>query len=147
MKAKICDWWISPNYVLLILVGHCCGGEGVLENRLGVVMIDWGRVCELRDEIGADDFAEVVQLFLEETEKVVKALGDDKSAEAVESGLHFLKGSALSLGFRDLAALCQTGEKAAATGRSDAIDLGLVAIVYERSKAAFAAGQRDMNAA
>lgn len=110
-------------------------------------MIDWARVHELRNEIGAEDFAEVVQLFLEETEKVVTALGEDTSARAIESGLHFLKGSALSLGFRDLAVLCQTGEKAAATGRSDAVDLGLVAIVYERSKAVFAAGQRDMNAA
>jgi len=26
-------------------------------------MIDWGRVRELRDEIGMEDFAEVIQLF------------------------------------------------------------------------------------
>ena len=37
-------------------------------------MIDWTRVKELQDEIGADDFAEVVQLFLEETDAVVERL-------------------------------------------------------------------------
>lgn len=117
------------------------------ENRLGVIMIDWGRVCELRDEIGTEDFAEVVQLFLEETERVVKTLGKDKSANAIESALHFLKGSALNLGFRDLAALCQIGEKAAAMGRCETIDLGQVVVIYERSKKAFTAGQQATNAA
>ena len=29
-------------------------------------MIDWARVSELRDEVGAEDFDEVVELFLEE---------------------------------------------------------------------------------
>ena len=29
-------------------------------------MIDWPRVKELKDEIGAEDFGEVVDLFLEE---------------------------------------------------------------------------------
>jgi hypothetical protein len=29
-------------------------------------MIDWDRVQELRDEIGAEAFGEVVELFLEE---------------------------------------------------------------------------------
>ena len=29
-------------------------------------MIDWQRVNELRDEVGAEDFEEVVDLFLEE---------------------------------------------------------------------------------
>lgn len=110
-------------------------------------MIDWGRVCELRDEIGAEDFAEVVQLFLEETEKVANKLGNDTSPHAVESALHFLKGSALNLGFRDLAALCQIGEKAAAAGRSDTVDLSQVVAVYERSKRAFVAGQNAEDAA
>ena len=31
-------------------------------------MITWSRVDELADEIGADDFAEVVALFLDEVE-------------------------------------------------------------------------------
>ena len=31
-------------------------------------MIEWDRVAELRDEVGAEDFAEVVELFLDEVE-------------------------------------------------------------------------------
>jgi HPt (histidine-containing phosphotransfer) domain-containing protein len=110
-------------------------------------MIDWDRVCELRDEIGTEDFAEVVQLFLEETDEVAKKIGKDRDPQALESELHFLKGSALNLGFRDLAALCQIGEKAAATGQGANVDLAKVVAVYEKSKATFAAGQNAENAA
>ena len=34
-------------------------------------MIDWERVRELRSEIGADDFAEVVEMFLSEADEAV----------------------------------------------------------------------------
>lgn len=37
-------------------------------------MINWKRVNELRDEIGPEDFAEVVELFLEEVEQVIDKL-------------------------------------------------------------------------
>lgn len=110
-------------------------------------MIDWGRVCELRDEIGAEDFAEVVQLFLEEADEVAENIGSNKSPQAIESALHFLKGSALNLGFRELAALCQIGEKAAAAGKCDNIDLAQVVALYERSKITFTAGQNAESAA
>lgn len=110
-------------------------------------MIDWGRVRELRDEIGAEDFAEVVQLFLEETDEVAERLGSHMPENDVESALHFLKGSALNLGFKDLANLCQAGEKAAALSKFDVIDLNQVVAIYERSKTAFDLGQKSENAA
>lgn len=110
-------------------------------------MIDWGRVHELRDEIGAEDFAEVVQLFLEESDNVTKNMGKDRTPQALESALHFLKGSALNLGFKDLAALCQIDEKAAAAGQCDRIDLVHVVAIYEKSKIAFNAGQKAETAA
>ncbi len=110
-------------------------------------MIDWNRVNELRHEIGADDFDEVVQLFLEETDEVIAGIGYDRSAQALESALHFLKGSALNLGFRKLAALCQTGEKAAAAGDYTSIDPAALIAVYEASKRAFKAGQNAEDAA
>ncbi|WP_442970022.1 hypothetical protein [Roseovarius sp. ZX-A-9] len=37
-------------------------------------MIDWSRVAELRSEIGAEDFDEVVELFLEEVEAEISVL-------------------------------------------------------------------------
>lgn len=102
-------------------------------------MIDWARVSELRFEIGAEDFAEVVSLFLDEADEVVANLPEATSAKALESALHFLKGSALNLGFSDLAAICQDGESRAAVGGSS-INVASVAMIYEASKAAFEAG-------
>jgi hypothetical protein len=37
-------------------------------------MIDWKRVEELKEEIGADGFAEVADMFLDEAEGAVQAL-------------------------------------------------------------------------
>jgi len=36
-------------------------------------MIDWKRVAELREEIGADGFVEVADMFLDEAEGAVRA--------------------------------------------------------------------------
>ena len=44
--------------------------------RLESEMIDWARVSELRDEVGAEDFDEVVELFLEEVDEAIAALRD-----------------------------------------------------------------------
>lgn len=102
-------------------------------------MIDWARVAELRDEIGAEDFVEVVLLFLEEADEVVAKLPGCADAASLEAALHFLKGSALNLGFRTLARLCQDGERLAATGDTT-IDRAAVAQAYDASKAEFDAG-------
>lgn len=102
-------------------------------------MIDWDRVGELRSEIGAEDFAEVVTLFLDEADETVANLPETAGAKPIENALHFLKGSALNLGFSDLAQICQEGERRAAAGES-AIDLVRVATSYHASKVAFEAG-------
>jgi HPt (histidine-containing phosphotransfer) domain-containing protein len=103
-------------------------------------MIDWKRVEELRDEIGADGFAEVADMFLEEAEGAVRALLRGIPAEEVEGQLHFLKGSALNLGLSELAAICQDGERSAAVGEAALVDVSLVASVYRASRAAFLGG-------
>lgn len=102
-------------------------------------MIDWARTTELRAEIGADDFDEVVALFLDEADEVIARLPTCASAKAMEDALHFLKGSALNLGFAELAALCQEGERQAAAGVAGQ-DTARVAACYHASKAALAAG-------
>lgn len=103
-------------------------------------MIDWSRVQDLRDEIGADAFAEVVELFLEEVDTEIDKLRQRATTLDLEGQLHFLKGSALNLGFAAFSDLCHRGEQAAATGRSDTINLPEVLLCYERSKSAFLAG-------
>lgn len=100
-------------------------------------MIDWDQVRELRHEIGADDFAEVIHLFLDEVEEALTRLKSADTPRNIEEGLHFLKGSALNLGFRRLGDICQAWEQAAATGHVDSIDLARLREVYETSKREF----------
>ncbi len=111
------------------------------------MLIDWTRVRDLRSEIGADDFAEVVDMFLEEADEVVGRLSADAGAHVVECDLHFLKGSALNLGFAELAQLCQQGERFAAAGNTDATDLDQVRASYQRSRATFLDEDQSSNAA
>jgi histidine phosphotransfer protein HptB len=103
------------------------------------MMIDWERVKELRGEIGAEDFAEVAAMFLEEADEAVARLQPGLTAKAMEADLHFLKGAALNLGFSALSGLCQEGERRAAGGDTD-VDLETVKGTYFASKAAYEAG-------
>lgn len=100
-------------------------------------MIDWARLDELREEIGEDDLADVVALFLEEADEVVLRLSPAMTDPELEGQLHFLKGSALNLGLADLATLCQDGERKAAHGLGSTVDLPAIMSVYEASKIAF----------
>lgn len=110
-------------------------------------MIDWSRVEELRTEIGADDFAEVVEIFLEEVEEAIDAIRGEVPTDKIESKLHFLKGSALNLGFSEFSTLCQAGETAAAQGEYKKISLSDVIRSYEHSKAEFLRALPNVSAA
>jgi len=110
-------------------------------------MIDWSRVEDLRSEIGIADFMEVVDLFLEETDGSVDRLAAGLAPAAVEGELHFLKGSALNLGFGALAALCQDGERCASGGHSASVELERIVQCYAQSKQAFLAGLARLDAA
>jgi HPt (histidine-containing phosphotransfer) domain-containing protein len=100
-------------------------------------MIDWCQVARLRDEVGAEDFEEVVALFMEEVQEIVDKIEASPDPASLESDMHFLKGSALNLGFRDLSARCSEGEKTAARGEPDQVDLSGVLQSYATSKAMF----------
>ncbi|SFL78907.1 Hpt domain-containing protein [Shimia aestuarii] len=100
-------------------------------------MINWKRVEELRDEIGAEDFNEVVELFLDEVEEVIERLQTQPDLGRLEADLHFLKGSALNLGFHAFSLLCQAGEVAAASGKAETVDLAKTIQSFFDSKAEF----------
>ncbi len=104
-------------------------------------MICWNRVNELRDEVGNDDFLEVVEIFLEEVDEVMERLRQDPDPSTYEAELHFLKGSALSLGFSALADLCSQGEKQSQGPDRDSIDLGAVIQTFGASRREFNNGQ------
>lgn len=100
-------------------------------------MIDWNRLRELREEVGADDFDEVIELFLDEVDTVINTLRAFPDPVGLENDLHFLKGSALSLGFRRFSDVCQTFEHAAAQGNTDQVDLKELLTCYDSSRDMF----------
>lgn len=100
-------------------------------------MIDWDRVEELRDEVGAEDFDEIALLFLQEVDEVGARLAGTPDPATLEADLHFLKGSALNLGFARLGALCSEGERLAAAG--SAVALGPLLACYADSRRQFLA--------
>ena len=103
-------------------------------------MIDWDRVKELKEEIGEEDFAEVVEMFISEVDEVIERLKTQPDPDSYEADLHFLKSSALNLGFADLASLCQDGERRSAAGGADTVTLAPIFECYTSSKSAFEAG-------
>jgi len=110
-------------------------------------VIDWNRVAELRDEVGAEDFDEVVELFLAEVEEELSQLEDSPDTAAMETRLHFLKGSALNLGFKAFSDLCESGETASRIGEAGKVDTEEVEACYQASKSEFLAKLRQIAAA
>jgi histidine phosphotransfer protein HptB len=110
-------------------------------------MVDWARVRELQDEIGAEDFGEVVNLFLEEADSVVEQLLAAPELTQIEGLLHFLKGSSVNLGLATLARMCADGERRSAAGNPQDVDLAAVAACYARSKDEFLSGLDKQHAA
>lgn len=102
-------------------------------------MIDWAQVDELRDEMGSA-FAELVDAFLEEVDDGITRVDPKSDAESQASALHFLKGAALNLGFRDFAAMCSEGEDNANHWRLPAVDGDALCRCYQQSRAEFLSG-------
>lgn len=111
------------------------------------VMISWDRVNELCEEVGPEDFLEVVDIFLEEVDEVIGRLQTSPNPAEYETDLHFLKGSALNLGFDGLANLCGTGEVQARDGQLDAIQIPPIIEIYMASKSVFLAEHKARTAA
>lgn len=109
--------------------------------------VDWARVAELKAEFGADGFAEVLNLFLEETDAVAAEIARGLADGLVEQKLHFLKGSALNLGLTDLATLCSDGERLAAAARNGEVDLPSVVETYRKARETLMEGLEDRDAA
>lgn len=106
-------------------------------------MIDWARVCQLREDVGAEDLDDIVQIFIDEMEEAMAGLAATPPGDAgawVER-MHFLKGSAYNLGFDAFGTLCATAENAAQGGQVDAVSVDVLRQSYEDSKSVFL---RDM---
>ena len=121
-----------------------CGNE--MAEKPGVMMIDWERVSDLRSEIGDEGFAEVEEIFLEETDDVIARLSAGPSEVQIGKDMHFLKGSAWNLGFAAFGVLCQSGERRAAQGQAATVDMAAVLASYAASKDCFLAGLAKLTA-
>lgn len=98
-------------------------------------MIDWDQVTALREEVGAEDFEDVVEIFLQEVDDEIASL--TATSDGLAEKLHFLKGSALNLGFREFSDLCQSGERALSTEPDLSVDVDRLRDSYQNSRAAF----------
>ena len=98
-------------------------------------MISIERLQELRSEVGEEDFAEIVDLFVAESDRIVDQLRMVRDPAEAEALLHALKGSALNLGFDDLARLCREGRGQAAGSAEWPALFGHMLGVYAQSKA------------
>lgn len=104
-------------------------------------MIDWAQVKQLEVDVGAEDLADVVTLFLSEVDEAVEALQSlpKDSAPEVAAALHFLKGSAFNLGFQQFGEYCATGETQAYGGDTESVSFQEVKRLYSASKSLFLA--------
>lgn len=100
-------------------------------------MIDWKRVSELQEEVGEDAFEEVVSLFLEEVDDVVARLGAAAAPATLEDDLHFVRGSALNLGFEAFCDACRAAERQARNAGAESVALAPLLDTYRSSKRAF----------
>ncbi len=104
-------------------------------------MIDWERTRELCEEIGWEDYAEVIGLFFEEVDEAISRLRLPATMAEREADMHFLKGCSLNLGFTALGELCSDGEISAASGSLTEQQVTGVIEAYEASRRIFDAGR------
>ena len=100
-------------------------------------MIDWTQVKSLRDDVGAEEFEEIVDIFLEEVEEVIGKLRKTPDINSLENDMHFLKGSAMNLGFYEFSQMCLQGEKLSANGNATEVDLPKILTCFDASKTTF----------
>lgn len=100
-------------------------------------MIDWNHVNELRDDVGADDFGEVVALFLEEVDEIVTRLSTTPDLRLLEADFHAVKGCAQGLGFSAFAQLCQVAERLCSSDQLAEINFDEILRSYRDSRRLF----------
>lgn len=98
-------------------------------------MIEWTRIEELKSEVGEDEISEVLEIFCEEVGEVLAALAQ-ADAKKLKSELHFLKGGAANIGFRDLSEMCAQFESALLLEPDIVVDISELKRVFRESTAA-----------
>lgn len=100
-------------------------------------MLNWTTIKKLHHDIDPEDFDEIVDIFLGEMETEIQALRKDDCTDTIGCRLHFLKGSALNMGFETFSKLCTVGEQGLATPSTSGIDTFEIEECYKKSKTQF----------
>jgi histidine phosphotransfer protein HptB len=106
-------------------------------------MIDWQQARQLQHDVGKDEMAEVVELFISEVDEAIGVLQKDypqMSTQDRAAAFHFLKGCAANLGFKAFGAQCAKGEEITQKGEEPDFQVSDIVEVYEKSKRQFAKG-------
>ncbi|CAM4017151.1 Hpt domain-containing protein [Palleronia rufa] len=93
-------------------------------------MIEWSVTDEMQANFGTEWFRDIAALFVEETADVIANL-DTADPEALGQQLHFIRGSAESMGLVRLASLCRAAEHAARRRRP--VSVGPIIDAYHAS--------------
>ena len=99
-------------------------------------MIDWPHVRKLQQNVGADDFTEIVELYFSEVEETLDRI-QEKGPTATD--MHLLKGSSANMGFVAFSKACQIAEHALQNAEIEC-DLVAVKECYRDSVTAFVNG-------
>jgi len=91
-------------------------------------LIDWDLLLALKADIGDEDFADVITLFVAEMEEKLTELRDAPDRIDADD-FHFLRGSASNLGFVAMERACDMAEGACRSG--DVPDLAAVVAAFE----------------
>ncbi|WP_371155601.1 Hpt domain-containing protein [Jannaschia sp. 2305UL9-9] len=86
-------------------------------------MMDTARIEELRQEIGEDDLSLVLGIFAAEAEEVIARIGAGLSEAELGQAVHFLRSSALNIGFTALADQADSAVRLSEQAQSIARDL------------------------
>ncbi len=103
-------------------------------------MIDWAQARQLQDDVGKEEMAEVVELFLAEVDEAMEILQsgyDAMSAQDRSASFHFLKGCASNFGFKAFGDQCSLGEEITKTGGVPGFQISDLAATYASSKQQF----------
>jgi HPt (histidine-containing phosphotransfer) domain-containing protein len=84
-------------------------------------LIDWDLLTSLQADIGEEDFAEVITLFVAEIGEKIDEMRDDPAGASADD-FHFLKGSAANLGFVTMSAACDSAEARCRAGETPDLD-------------------------
>jgi HPt (histidine-containing phosphotransfer) domain-containing protein len=90
--------------------------------------VDLDRLMSLRDDIGPEDFADVVLLFFAEIGETLDRMRADTAPRTADD-FHFLRGSAANLGFVEMVRACERAEASCTHGETP--DFAAVVRSYE----------------